>query len=472
MPSMRTATSPSGWAVSGNINLNGVTQKVGLTNSSYLYGSVTNGGLSVDALTYTNAAPVSRTLYLYTSNNLGDGVTLTSTNSATNRTLLVLAVAHNQALGSGALTFAANPSATLKAIVDNRTLANDVIINTGITAIFDAGTNAVVSNDQATTNTVNSDMTISGSISGSGALVKTNDGILTLSGTLSYSGGTTVSGGTLVRITNNILASVTSNTIAITFSNTPANGTYAVLPGALTGTYTATYNNLSSSQKATFSTVSPASVTVASKSSQTITGLATTDTKTTADTAYTLSVTPGASTSPLTFSSDNPLVATISSTGQVVIVGVGTTTIKVNQAGDANYLAADEVTQTLTVTSAGPTFESAYPGVNLADVAPNGLTYLVNYAFGGSSSNAPKLPVQDTTDPTKLKLVAYVRTNNTAGTITVKGQTGSSLSSWDATLIDGVPASDNTGAPTGTQKQIFSVDASGDRQFLRLKVTK
>ena len=96
----------------------------------------------------------------------------------------------------------------------------------------------------------------------------------------------------------------------------------------------------------------------------------------------------------------------------------------------------------------------------------------MNYAFGGSSTNQAQLPVQDTSDPSKLKLVAYVRTNNTAGTITVKGQTGSSLSSWDASLIDGVPAGDQSDAPAGTQKQIFSVNASGDRQFLRLKVTK
>ena len=105
-----------------------------------------------------------------------------------------------------------------------------------------------------------------GVMSGTGTLTKTNSGTLTLSGNNTYLGGTTVSAGTLLAITNNISASITSNTIVITFSNVPANGTYAVLPSALTGRYTATYENLGS-KTATFSTASPASVTVSSAGS-------------------------------------------------------------------------------------------------------------------------------------------------------------------------------------------------------------
>ena len=483
----------------GNINLNGGDRSITVANTTYLYGNISNG-----ALTVFDTSP-SRTLHLLASNSYTGGTTHNGG---------ILSLGHDNALGGGGLVVFSNNSytnvstnvtATITTnvtggvtnkttnfstnfatnvtiasnrltITSDRILTNAISLNSGALYTIEAPQIVTTTVDSGTgvTNSVTNNPTfvINGSISGSGAILKSGPGLLRLAGDLGYSGDTTVSSGTLERITNNISASITTNTIAVSFSNTPANGTYTILPGALNGSQSVSFTNLSSGQKATFSAASPASVMVSSKASQTITGLAATDTKTTADTAYALSVTPGASTGSLTFSSDNSAVATISSAGVVTIVGVGTTTLRVNQAGDANYLAAAEVTQTLTVTSAGPTFESAYPGVNLADVAPNGLTYLVNYAFGGSSTNQAKLPVQDTSDPTKLKLVAYVRTNNTAGMITVKGQTGSSLSSWDATLINGVPASDNVGAPEGTQKQIFSVDASGDRQFLRLKVTK
>jgi hypothetical protein len=86
------------------------------------------------------------------------------------------------------------------------------------------------------------------------------------------------------------------------------------------------------------------------KATQTITGLASTGSKTYLDADYTLSVTQGASTSGLTFASSVPGVATINSTtGLVSIKGAGTTTLTVNQSADTNYNAATQVSQTLTV---------------------------------------------------------------------------------------------------------------------------
>jgi len=126
----------------------------------------------------------------------------------------------------------------------------------------------------------------------------------------------------------------------------------------------------------------------------------------------------------------------------------------------------------ITQGSTGPTFGDAYPGINMTNVAPNGLTYLVNYAFGGGSTNQAKLPMQDTSDPSKLTLVAYVRTNNASGTLNVVGEKGAALDSWDTNKpIQGVAAQDQSGAPSGTQKRIFSTTNSGDRLFLRLKTT-
>jgi len=529
----------------GNIDFAGGNRTITLANSTSLSGKITNGGqLILD----NGSGSASRTLSLYAANSYTGG-TVVRTNAA-------LAVGHDQALGNGDLTFT-NASGSGVAILraatlstnatQVRTISNNIKLATGMTVALDAVTSA---QDLIGTNiAVAMDMVLAGNISGGGGLTKSNNNTVTLRGANSYSGATAVVNGNLVVVTNNISATLSSNTIAITFSNSPANGTYAVLPGALTGTYSATYSNLGSSQKATFSTVSPASVTVASKASQSITGLVSTDTKTFGATAYTLSVTKGDSSSPLTFSSDNNSVATVSSAGLVTIVGAGSTTIRVNQAGDADYLAASQVTQVLTVAKAnptitaaptasditsgqalssstlsggsgsvpgsfgwtspstvptgtgsfsvtftpsdaanyntatrdvsvtvnaptptGPSFDGAYPGKNLSDVAPNGLTYLMNYAFGGSDTTNPKLPVQDTSDPAKLTLVAYVRTGDS--TLSVVGEVASELPSFDsANTIAGDVVSPSD-APAGMEKRNYSVSVSGERMFLRLKAIK
>jgi autotransporter-associated beta strand protein len=126
----------------------------------------------------------------------------------------------------------------------------------------------------------------------------------------------------------------------------------------------------------------------------------------------------------------------------------------------------------ITQSSTGPSFADAYPGNTMTDIASNGLTYLLNYAFGGSSTPATSLPFQDTSDPAKLSLVAYVRTNNAVGILTVVGEKGDSLSNFDtANPILGEVATDQSDAPAGTQKRVFSVPHDGDRLFLRLKAT-
>ena len=78
-----------------------------------------------------------------------------------------------------------------------------------------------------------SDATFGGSIAGKGTLEKNGSGVLTLTGALAYTNTTTVSGGSLV-VTNALrVASITTNTVAVTGLTSTAAGTYDLLPGPL-----------------------------------------------------------------------------------------------------------------------------------------------------------------------------------------------------------------------------------------------
>jgi autotransporter-associated beta strand protein len=150
----------------------------------------------------------------------------------------------------------------------------------------------------------------------------------------------------------------------------------------------------------------------------------------------------------------------------------GTPTVNPLSTGQTASFDASTGVLSINQTSNGAAIEDAYPGINATNLASNGLTYLANYAFGGSSVTEAKLPLQDITDPTKLTLVAYVRTNNSSGTLTVTGEKANALNLWDTNNpIPGEPAQDQSDAPSGTEKRIFSTPKSGDRLFLRLKTT-
>ena len=186
------------------------------------------------------------------------------------------------------------------------------------------------------------------------------------------------------------------------------------------------------------------------------------------DTPITLGATASSGLTVSYVSSDSTVASVLGNI--VTILKAGTTTITASQSGDGSYNSAQSVSQTLTVTSAGPTFSDAYKNNSLTDVAPNGLTYLVNYAFGGSDSSSPILPVQDTSDTNKLTLVAYVRTGDSS--LSVLGEVSGGLPAFDSVnTIPGEVVSPSD-APVGMEKRKYSVSVSGDRKFLRLRVTK
>jgi hypothetical protein len=130
-------------------------------------------------------------------------------------------------------------------------------------------------------------------------------------------------------------------------------------------------------------------------------------------------------------------------------------------------------TVSLTVNPAGSTFAGAYPGKIVTDVAPNGLSYLANYGFGGSEGIAPTLPVIDSSDPTKLKLIVVFRTDDSS--ISLGGQTSTDLTlagSWSTTGVSIVPSTDASPVPANTARKVISVDRSGSKRFLRATITK
>jgi len=103
--------------------------------------------------------------------------------------------------------------------------------------------------------------------------------------------------------------------------------------------------------------------------------------KTYGDADFSLNATGGASGNTVTYSSSNPLVATVSG-NTVTIVGAGSTTITASQLGNANYNAATDVPQSLTVGKVGQTISFAA----LANKTYGDADFSLN-ATGGASGN-------------------------------------------------------------------------------------
>ena len=118
----------------------------------------------------------------------------------------------------------------------------------------------------------------------------------------------------------------------------------------------------------------------------------------------------------------------------------------------------------------GPTIVEAYSGKDPLAVNPdNGMTYLLNYAFGGSDTTAPALPVL-TSDANSLTLTANIR--NSGQGVSVVGQYAYDLAGpWADVDLTPTMASSSV---ANTTVQYFSqpVESNKPRKFLRFKVTK
>jgi autotransporter-associated beta strand protein len=223
-------------------------------------------------------------------------------------------------------------------------------------------------------------LSIAGVVSGAFGFSKIGAGALTLSSSNTYTGTTTVSSGTLVVSNASLTATIQSNSVAVAFTNTPTNGTYAVLPGP---------------------------VGAASFVSNSVTGL-------------------GGKT------------ATMTNSPNLVVLVSGRPT--------------------------GSTFKGAYPSIiDPSEINPaNGLSYLMNYALGGTGiGSTPALPVL-TMEGNILTLTATVRNDDP-----------SLLFYWQWTTDLAGDWNDEPFTPTGASSSAFTinVEPGQPRIFLRLKAT-
>ena len=196
---------------SGNVDLNDGTRAFTMGNTTYFRGSITNGGLSVQRLDTDLTS--TKGLFLSGSNSYAGGTTMNGVAGRTNN--VTLGLGNNDVLGTGSLTFAGGGTnslrgSTLSTTDLNRTITNNIAINSGVTVSVDTITNVVtVVSGAAVSNPVSVNVALNGVISGAGALIKTNINTLTLGGANTYAGGTTVNGGALV--VNGSVGAVTVN---------------------------------------------------------------------------------------------------------------------------------------------------------------------------------------------------------------------------------------------------------------------
>jgi hypothetical protein len=117
----------------------------------------------------------------------------------------------------------------------------------------------------------------------------------------------------------------------------------------------------------------------------------------------------------------------------------------------------------------GMTPDQWVPGTNVTLTSE----LLLKYAIGGASSATGSSENTVTVlDGSKLTLTAVVRTNDPS--LSVVGEAGVNLSSWNTNGVSNAPSASQASVPEGCERRIYSVDRanSPSRQFLRLRVTR
>jgi autotransporter-associated beta strand protein len=413
--------------------------------------------------------------------------TLSSANTYSGVTTVnagTLAVSNNLALQNSALNTSGAGTVSLGSGVTTPSfggLSGTNDLSSVITSNYSLVTGLTLNPGTGVTNTYSGNITNGAT---SMTLTKTGAGTQILSGTNTYTGATTVSGGTLVVSNSIFTATITSNNISVAFSNTPATNTpIAILSGPLAGgpyssvtiSSPAGYNGTIDTNNGTVSVTSANQKPVVT-AGQTFTILE----NSAANTLLGSLVATDAENNSLSgwaITSGNNLNAFVldQSTGQLRVMG------------SLNYEATASYTLLVTVSDGTNTSDPVAVTVNVVNVAEfsdvfgssdpsaddngDGISNLMAYALGASSSNSVVNRPLMSVNSSNLTLTALVRTNDPK--LQTFGNATLTLSNWPTNLIVGTPTSDQDGAISGvTQKQEFSVERGTDpRKFLRLRAT-
>ena len=218
----------------GNMDLGGTSRTLNFNNSTHLYGQLSNGGLQLN-----NNGSTLRTFSLFASNNYSGG-TVVGTN-------MVLAVGHDQGLGSGNVVFS-NASGAGSAVLRASTYSTDAtqLRSVANNILLGSGMNVTVDGDSSTQNNVGTpvavrvNMDLAGVISGDGNLNKSSSNTVTLKGVNTYTGTTTVNAGVLAVASGASIASsaATVNTNATLTVNGIAGDVMVNSGGTLNGSGT------------------------------------------------------------------------------------------------------------------------------------------------------------------------------------------------------------------------------------------
>jgi hypothetical protein len=176
---------------------------------------------------------------------------------------------------------------------------------------------------------------------------------------------------------------------------------------------------------------------------------------------------------PVTYVSSAPNVASINQAGTAATaLNQGQATITASQTGNENFLVADSVTQVLTVTAGGPSFESLFPGQDPnSDIDGDGVPALAEYALNGSTGTDDSGKLAQVEQGSRLAITAVVRANDPR--LTVDALTSINLAGgWNGPVLEGEALPDQSGVTTGFERRRYYIDLSGptDNQgFIRMR---